>query len=169
MMSDVVNENQRLCDIDLTQFRIRVSRGVKVGWRIEHFYDGPKVIPCPTYTYNPDSTYDNDVDLTSYMFTNFEAGKYKQWDVWLVTSNNKYRKRQFAIDRDEIFVDPINSCGSWCWCLSEYRVGIYISDIFAIIPENNPPDGFILKYRDEDEEEEGETGSDRMTLGESKK
>lgn len=31
MMSDVVNENQRLCDIDLTQFRIRVSRGVKVG------------------------------------------------------------------------------------------------------------------------------------------
>ena len=95
------------------------------------------------------------------MFTNFEAGKYKQWDVWLVTSNNKYRKRQFSIDRDEIFVDPINSCGSWCWCLSEYRVGIYISDIFAIIPENNPPDGFILKYRDEDEEEEGENGTDR--------
>ena len=31
MMSDVVNENQRLCDIDLTKFRIRVSWGVKTG------------------------------------------------------------------------------------------------------------------------------------------
>ena len=42
-------------------------------------------------------------------------------------------------------------------------MGIYISDIFAIIPENNPPDGFILKYRDEDDEEEGENGGDRKT------
>ena len=151
MMSDVVNENTRLCDMDVTSFRIRLSRNLSLLSCAEHFYDGPKVVSCPTYSYNLDnSAYDDGVDLTSYMFTNFEAGKYKEWQVVRITSKGKRRKRIFAIDRDEVFIYPLGSFSRCGGCCSANQTTIFISNILAIIPLHNPPDCFELKYEDVD-------------------
>ena len=151
MMSDVVNENTRLCDMDVTSFRIRLSGGVVSSSCVEHFYDGPRIASCPTYSYNTDtSAYDEGVDLTTYMFTNFEAGKYKEWPVVKITSKGKRRKRIFAIDRDEVFVYPLASLSRCGGCCASNQTTIFISNIIAIIPLHNPPDGFELKYEDDD-------------------
>ena len=62
---------------------------------VERYFDGPKVIQYATYTYNPEYTNDDDVDMTDHVITNFEAGKYKQWDVWLITGKDKRKRRHF--------------------------------------------------------------------------
>ena len=171
MMSDVVNENTRLCDMDVTSFRIRLSGRAWFGSLTEHFYDGPKVASCPTYSYNLDnSAYDDGVDLTSYMFTNFEAGKYKEWPVVCVTAKGKRRKRIFAIDRDEVFVYPLGSFSRCGGCCGANQTTIFISNILAIIPLHAPPDSFEIEYEDidydsddsdYDSEQNGDGGSER--------
>lgn len=171
MMSDVVNENTRLCDMDVTSFRIRLSGRASFGSLAEHFYDGPKVASCPTYSYNLDnSAYDDGVDLTSYMFTNFEAGKYKEWPVVCVTAKGKRRKRIFAIDRDEVFVYPLGSLSRCGGCCGANQTTIFISNILAVIPLHAPPDSFEIEYEDidydsddsdYDSEQNGEGGSER--------
>ena len=124
---------------------------------VERYFDGPKVIQYATYTYNPEYTNDDDVDMTDHVITNFEAGKYKQWDVWLITGKDKRKRRHFAIDRDEIFIDPVHSCMGWGCCTSAESLGIYIMDIIKISPLNNPssslPDGFVIRYNDNYEDE----------------
>ena len=120
---------------------------------MESGLDGPKVIQCATYTYNPEYINDDDLDMTDHVITNFEAGKYKQWDVWLITGKDKQKRRHFAIDRDEIFIDPVHSCMGWGCCTSEESLGIYIMDIVKISPMHSPPDGFVIKYKDNYEDE----------------
>lgn len=128
---------------------------------VEHYFDGPKVIQCATYTYNPEYVNDDDADMADHVITNFEAGKYKQWDVWLVTAKDKLKRRHFAIDRDEIFIDPVHSCMSWGCCPSGECLGIYILDVLRINTIHSPPDGFVIRYRDVYEDDTNDADGER--------
>lgn len=163
MVSDVVNENIRLCDIDVTSFRIRLSHSLPLLLSIEQFYDGPKVVPCPSYNYNTsNSALDDSIDQTSYLFTNFEAGKYKTWIVTKITSKQKLRKRIFTIDHDEVLIthmSPFHCCSA---CSARSLTYIDIASIESIVMERDPPFSFTIKYLEDyysDDEDDG-TGTD---------
>lgn len=90
------------------------------------------------------------VDVTTYMFTNFEAGKYKKWVVWKLTSKGKRRKRVFAIDCDEIFIYHTGSLKMCGGCMSGNETYIFISSIVDVQLDENHPDVFVLFYHDDD-------------------
>lgn len=123
------------------------------------------MIQCATYSYNPEYINDDDADLADHVITNFEAGKYKQWDVWLITAKDKRKRRHFAIDRDEIFIDPVHSCTGWGCCASAESLGIYILDVVKISAASTPPDRFVIKYKDNYDDDETSKAEGERRIG----
>ena len=121
------------------------------------------MVPCPSYNYNTsNSALDDTIDQTSYLFTNFEAGKYKTWIVTKITSKQKLRKRIFTIDHDEVLITHMNPFYCCSGCTARSLTYIDIASIESIVMERDPPFSFTIKYLEDyysDDEDDG-TGID---------
>ena len=143
-MFDYVIQISHLSVFDLVVFIQGVSS-------IERFFDGPRITTYSMNTYTSESTSRKDItfDPSSYIFTNFEAGKYKEWVVWKFTSKGKQRKRIFAIGFDYInicHISPFNQCNGCGYGNNTY---ISFSDIIDVQLDENHPGVFSLFYADD--------------------
>lgn len=120
---------------------------------------------CPTYSYNTEGrSYDHSVDLTTYIFTNFEAGKYKEWVVWKFTSKGKRRKRVFAIDCDEVYIYHTASLKQCRGCGAGNQTYIFISNILDVQLDDRNPEYFMLYYQDDESDSDGDIATIRKCL-----
>lgn len=107
---------------------------------------------------------DDTIDQTSYLFTNFEAGKYKTWIVTKITSKQKLRKRIFTIDHDEVLITHMSPFYCCSRCSARSLTYIDIASIESIVMERDPPFSFTIKYLEDyysDDEDDG-TGIESM-------
>ena len=136
---------------------------------VEKFGDGPRVLPCPSYSYAPGTrSADETTEQGSYLFANSEAGKVKTWVVRKITSKQKLRKRIMVIDRDEVFINHMMSFWLCPSCSTGAQTYIDIASINSIVMARDPPNSFTIKFTDdyysEDEDPETENSRDGEAL-----